>query len=162
MSNCPCGSGKDYDECCGVYHSNKSEAPTAEATMRARYSAFVKHEIDFVEKTHIPGTEDFDKSEAETWAKNSNWLGLEIVKTSQGAEADSTGVVEFKAQYTDNNDKLFVHHEVSNFKKQDGKWYYVDGSIMGIDPYQRSAPKVGRNDPCPCGSGKKFKKCCGA
>jgi uncharacterized protein len=27
---------------------------------------------------------------------------------------------------------------------------------------QREAPKVGRNDPCPCGSGKKFKKCCGA
>jgi uncharacterized protein YecA (UPF0149 family) len=23
-------------------------------------------------------------------------------------------------------------------------------------------PRVGRNDPCPCGSGKKFKKCCGA
>lgn len=27
---------------------------------------------------------------------------------------------------------------------------------------QRAAPKIGRNDPCPCGSGKKFKKCCGA
>jgi uncharacterized protein len=27
-------------------------------------------------------------------------------------------------------------------------------------PIQRSEPKVGRNDPCPCGSGKKFKKCC--
>ena len=27
--------------------------------------------------------------------------------------------------------------------------------------YQRSSEKVGRNDPCPCGSGKKFKKCCG-
>jgi len=26
--------------------------------------------------------------------------------------------------------------------------------------YQRSAPKVGRNDACPCGSGKKYKKCC--
>ena len=29
-------------------------------------------------------------------------------------------------------------------------------------PVVRDAPKVGRNDPCPCGSGKKFKKCCGA
>ena len=27
-------------------------------------------------------------------------------------------------------------------------------------PYMREAPKVGRNDPCPCGSGKKYKKCC--
>ncbi|MFA5335206.1 MAG: SEC-C metal-binding domain-containing protein, partial [Candidatus Omnitrophota bacterium] len=29
-------------------------------------------------------------------------------------------------------------------------------------PIEREAPKVGRNDPCPCGSGKKYKKCCGA
>jgi uncharacterized protein YchJ len=29
-------------------------------------------------------------------------------------------------------------------------------------PIRRSEPKVGRNDPCPCGSGKKYKKCCGA
>ena len=28
-------------------------------------------------------------------------------------------------------------------------------------PLQREEPKVGRNDPCPCGSGKKYKKCCG-
>ena len=30
------------------------------------------------------------------------------------------------------------------------------------EPVRREAPKVGRNDPCPCGSGKKFKQCCGA
>ncbi len=30
-----------------------------------------------------------------------------------------------------------------------------------IETFRREAPKVGRNDPCPCGSGKKFKKCCG-
>ena len=28
-------------------------------------------------------------------------------------------------------------------------------------PTKRAAPKVGRNDPCPCGSGKKHKNCCG-
>jgi len=33
----------------------------------------------------------------------------------------------------------------------------------GIPPtVRRDAPKVGRNDPCPCGSGKKHKNCCGA
>ena len=29
-----------------------------------------------------------------------------------------------------------------------------------LTPFRRDAPKVGRNDPCPCGSGKKHKKCC--
>ncbi|TAM83683.1 MAG: hypothetical protein EPN47_04920 [Acidobacteria bacterium] len=33
---------------------------------------------------------------------------------------------------------------------------------LGVqEPYRRSQPKIGRNQPCPCGSGKKFKKCCG-
>ncbi len=32
----------------------------------------------------------------------------------------------------------------------------------GAKTIHRAAPKVGRNDPCPCGSGKKFKRCCGA
>jgi uncharacterized protein len=31
-----------------------------------------------------------------------------------------------------------------------------------VTTIQRAEPKIGRNDPCPCGSGKKFKKCCGA
>lgn len=29
------------------------------------------------------------------------------------------------------------------------------------EPYERAAPKIGRNDPCPCGSSKKYKRCCG-
>ena len=33
--------------------------------------------------------------------------------------------------------------------------------VSGGEPYVRAAPKIGRNDPCPCGSGKKYKKCCG-
>ena len=32
---------------------------------------------------------------------------------------------------------------------------------LSAAPVQRSQPTVGRNDPCPCGSGKKYKKCCG-
>jgi hypothetical protein len=36
----------------------------------------------------------------------------------------------------------------------------VDESLDEQEPYRRETPKVGRNDPCPCGSGKKYKKCC--
>ncbi len=38
---------------------------------------------------------------------------------------------------------------------------YPNNYIEQHTPYQRETPKVGRNDPCPCGSGKKYKKCCG-
>ena len=34
-------------------------------------------------------------------------------------------------------------------------------SFKKVETYRRSEPRIGRNDPCPCGSGKKYKKCCG-
>ncbi len=161
MNLCPCGNQLDYKDCCQKYHMG--ELPdTAEKLMRARYSAFAKNQIDFIESTHTPGTEDFSKEEAENWAKSSTWKGLQIVKTDKGTSAHDSGVVEFKALYADENDKDYLHHEISTFKKIDGKWYYDDGQIVGTGPIKRSTPKVGRNEPCPCGSGKKFKKCCGA
>ena len=53
------------------------------------------------------------------------------------------------------------HHEHAYFKKLDGEWKFIDGEIESGVPYVREEPKIGRNDPCPCGSGKKYKKCCG-
>ena len=68
--------------------------------------------------------------------------------------------VEFVARYKFRG-KAFAHHELASFRKVDGRWQYVDG-VINPRPAQRVAEKVGRNDPCTCGSGKKFKKCCGA
>jgi SEC-C motif-containing protein len=70
------------------------------------------------------------------------------------------GTVEFVARYRQGG-KVFAHHEQASFRKADGRWLYVDGTI-NPKPAQRFAAKVGRNDPCPCGSGQKYKKCCGA
>ena len=45
--------------------------------------------------------------------------------------------------------------------------YFEAERLLGTDPlenmttFRRSSPKIGRNEPCPCGSGKKFKHCCG-
>ena len=50
------------------------------------------------------------------------------------------------------------HKERSLFKKKENTWYFYNAA--SLDPVKREGPKVGRNDPCPCGSGKKFKKCC--
>ncbi len=160
MQNCPCGSSKEYAQCCEIYHNKTQQAPTAESLMRARYSAFVKDQIDYVGSTHKPGTTDFDPADAKRWANDSTWKGLEIVSTSKGREADNDGIVEFKASYTDVEGNDITHHEISQFEKIDGKWFYAEGQIVGAGPIKRATPKVGRNEPCPCGSGKKYKKCC--
>ncbi|WP_252183383.1 SEC-C metal-binding domain-containing protein [Rossellomorea vietnamensis] len=38
---------------------------------------------------------------------------------------------------------------------------YDDGDAAPVPEPVRGGPSVGRNEPCPCGSGKKYKKCCG-
>jgi SEC-C motif domain protein len=160
MGACPCGSKKSYNECCKPYIEGNENAPTAEVLMRSRYSAYVKQKIDYIAKTHSPKTKKKLSIENTTkWAKESTWLGLEILSTTDGGENDTTGIIEFIARYEQEGTE-YSHHEVSTFAKDEDTWYYVDGKIRG-ETHVRETPKIGRNSPCPCGSGKKYKKCCG-
>lgn len=161
MSLCPCGSGAEFAACCAPVLSGEAPADTAEALMRARYSAFVQKDFAFIgESLHPDHRHDYDGAATRRWAENSQWLGLEVVSCSDGQKDDATGEVEFIATYKDKN-AVHRHHERSQFGRQDGRWYFVDGQIIPPETLVHAAPKVGRNDPCPCGSGRKFKKCCG-
>ena len=157
---CPCGSKIDYDNCCRPFIKGESAAPTSEKLMRSRYSAYVKKDIDYLYKTlHSTARADFDPKATRDWAENNKWQGLQILKTIAGDVTDSEGSVEFVASFTENG-KDRKHHEISHFKKEAGRWYYVDEKRPENKPFMREASKVGRNDSCPCGSGKKYKKCC--
>ena len=159
MSKCPCDTGIEYSKCCEPFHKGASLPATAAATMRSRYSAFVKSEIDYIYDTHNPETRsEVNKDEIRTWAENSTWQGLEILDVQKGEESDEVGRVEFVAHYAVEEEDL-DHQEVADFVKKDGRWFFHDGVIVK-QQIMREGPKVGRNDPCPCGSGKKHKKCC--
>ncbi len=160
MDTCPCGSNVAYDKCCLPVIKGDRAALTAEELMRSRYSAYAMKEIGYLQASlHPDHRTDFDEKTTRTWAEGSEWHKLEIVKTVGGGAEDSEGKVEFIATYTDKGIKR-EHHELSSFKKKDGLWYLVSGELQSQKPVVRAAPKTGRNDPCPCGSGKKFKKCC--
>jgi len=160
MENCPCGSGKTYDQCCEPFIRGQSIPKTAEELMRSRYTAFTKEEMGYILDTvHPSKRSQHDEKAIRNWAKKSDWIGLEIVETSGGKSDDSEGKVEFIAQYYQKG-KRETHHEIAEFKKEEDKWYFLDGTAPEFKPVVRSGPKVGRNDPCPCGSGKKYKKCC--
>ena len=136
-----------------------SEIKTAEELMRARYHAYETCDMEFIKESHDPdNTEGIDWAECEKWARESQWLGLEILSTTKGGENDNDGIVEFKATYIENG-KTIVHHERSYFVKKNGVWFYQ--KWLPITSTRINENKVGRNDPCPCGSGKKYKKCCG-
>ena len=161
MESCPCGSGSIYPECCEPFVSGMHKPATAEALMRARYTAYTRKKIEYIHQTRHPQARDqHDMEEARKWAENSEWLGLEVVSTEAGGPGDSEGTVEFIARYQVDDEEV-EHHELSQFKRVDDEWFFHDGKMIGQEPIRREEPKVGRNDPCPCGSGKKFKKCCG-
>lgn len=143
--------------------------------MRSRYVAYAKKDINYLQKTVAPQSlSKFDMKATKEWAETAHFKGLKILSTEKGGSSDRKGVVEFMATYTQKGE-TFDHHEVARFRKDEkDRWFFVEGDShvhregdhhhhhhARIEPLVRASPKIGRNDPCSCGSGKKFKKCCG-
>lgn len=167
---CPCGSEYTVEKCCLPIIRGKAKAKTAEELMRARYTAFALAEVDFIMDSHHPKTRgDVKRDEIAEWAKSSEWLSLEVVQTEAGKAEDNQGVVIFHAQYNAPDPstgrpepKHHDHWERALFEKHEGEWKFLDAQGIQQGPIRRTEPKVGRNDACPCGSGKKYKKCHGS
>ncbi len=117
--------------------------------MRSRYSAYVLQRRDYLLATWHPKgcPAQLDLTDSP------QWLGLTIRETLAGGEGDREGEVEFEARFAQSGG-VSLMHERSRFRRLEGRWVYLDG--------RPGTARVGRNDPCPCGSGKKFKRCCGA
>lgn len=138
--------------------------------MRSRYTAYCRKDWTYLLNTLHP-RERQDKSETEMAAglEDAVWKKLEIFESRNGGFDDHEGSVTFAATYTQ-NDAEKVLHESARFIKEQGQWFYssersktesAPRSPTPSTPFVRDKPKIGRNDPCSCGSGKKFKKCCG-
>ncbi|MEW2451490.1 YchJ family metal-binding protein [Streptomyces parvulus] len=117
---CPCGRSEPYEKCCGRFHAGAA-APTAEALMRSRYSAFVKGDAGYLLRTWHPRTRpallDPDPG--------TRWTGLEILDSANGSAFHTTGTVTFRASYRGGS-----LHERSRFERVDGAWVYVDGEFL--------------------------------
>lgn len=160
-NTCPCASGKEFEVCCGPVLAGK-KAKTAEDLLRARYTAFARGKIDFILNTHHTKTRgEVKREEIEEWSKSSEWHGLQVVQVDQGQAEDDKGTIIFCARYSTDGE-AHEHWEQSFFEKEGGEWRFLDAKGVQIGTYRRTEPKIGRNDPCACGSGKKYKKCCAA
>ena len=126
---CPCGSGRSYAECCEKIIKG-TPAETPEALMRARYRAYAKGEIDFImESIHSSQRDGNDREDIRRWSQNSEWNGLEIIRTEKGGPDDEEGVVEFRALYTANGE-FCNHHERSTVVRENGEWRFSDGDFV--------------------------------
>lgn len=149
-SLCPCGSALEYSSCCQQYLEGCQAAPTPAQLMRSRYCAFVMKNADYLIKTWHPCCHSQQlRGDLEKGFARTQWQGLTIFAVDNGRHP-AEGFVSFIARFSENN-HAGVMIERSRFLKENDQWYYIDGV----------RPTIGRNTRCPCGSGKKFKQCCG-
>ena len=166
MTPCPCqvspapnslSQAIAYSDCCQPYHKGLKKAETAERLMRTRYSAFVKVLPEYIVTTTLPVQQSLlDVAAIEDWAKQTPWAGLEIIQHTPKL-GKRHAQVEFKAFYTTADAQQAAHHERSTFVKVKDEavnetWFFLDPTV---------AMSVTQKQPCICGSGEKFKRCCG-
>lgn len=151
MQTCPCGNDRPLEACCGPYLDGAKHPETAEELMRSRFTAYATGNIDYVCDTE----ENPQRKTIENWAKSTQFKRLRVLSSEAGGKGDETGTVTFEADF-ETKGETGTHRETSQFRKQEGRWVFFRGQHNPL----RTGPKVGRNDACPCGSGKKFKKCC--
>ena len=188
LDTCPCqinpsvetiSARLSYQDCCQPYHEaiyndalyndgvgnvDGVKAETAERLMRTRYSAFVLVKPEYIVKTTLPAEQALlDAQSIESWAKETDWAGLEIVEHTPKL-GKRHAQVEFKAYFrttdkaTKGVEEIQAHHELSAFVQvknkanNDARWYFLDPTV---------AMTVSQKQPCICGSGEKFKRCCG-
>lgn len=121
---CPCGTGKNFEECCQPFIQGTKTPTTPEELMRSRYSAFCEQNMDYIAETTDPQAMGaYDMKANEEWARTSKFHKLEILNSSQEG---NKGTVEFKAWFQTGNGPEQIHHEVSKFRKQAGVWYFRD------------------------------------
>ncbi len=156
-SPCLCGSGRTFGQCCEPLLKRTRRAGNAEELMRSRFTAHAVHEPKYLHDTYWetarrPYVEEKDDGPAMRWTR------LVVHAHDQGPKPDAA-FVDFTAYFDDAGTEGAMH-EKSEFARIDGAWYFTRTVRSGPAPI-KAQPKVGRNEPCPCGSGKKYKQCCG-
>jgi SEC-C motif-containing protein len=143
---CICGNNVEFNECCRPIIEKIKKPASAEELMRSRYSAYVRANAAYLLYSTVEENRYTDDiALIEDFSKSVEWLKLDVLNATHDT-------VEFKAYYQD-SESIKILHEKSNFVQEKGIWKYKDGELYNT--------KVERNESCPCGSGKKYKKCCG-
>ncbi|KPN71688.1 preprotein translocase subunit SecA [Neisseria sp. 83E34] len=150
VSLCPCQSGLFYADCCAPLHQGKHSATDAETLMRSRYAAYVLQQIDYIVSTTVPAQQALlNRADINAWSRSAEWLGLTVLQHRPKA-GKHHAQVEFEARFSEQGE-THIHRELSAFVSIDGTWYFIDPTV----------PLPSMKTPCFCGSGKKFKQCCG-
>ncbi|HNX32515.1 MAG TPA: YchJ family metal-binding protein [Holophaga sp.] len=124
---CPCTSKRTFDKCCEPYLTGREVPETAEKLMRSRFSAYATHKVDYLLATTCEEERNkLDRKELEDYCRKVSCVSLKIAETEGGGPQDETGTVLFYASLQVNGRRM-LHRELSRFRREDGRWVYVDG-----------------------------------
>lgn len=148
---CYCGSGHLLAECCHKIWQQDGDIVSAERVMRARYTAYVQGNIHFLQITTLPIQQPaLDIVQITQWSQQTEWLGLRVLSHDLATHSEQHAWVVFEVICRENG-QIYTHHERSAFVKDTMSWRFIDPTV---------SLKTERNQPCICGSAKKFKRCC--
>lgn len=122
---CPCLSGLPYPECCEPFLLGESPAPTAEALMRSRFSAFAVGDVSYLLSSWHTST----RPSTLNLNEELRWYRLDILDRVAGGPLDTHGVVEFEAYWRSPKGRG-SQRERSAFTRERGRWYYVNGQHL--------------------------------
>jgi len=154
---CPCGTGKTFGQCCEPILKQQRPAATAEELMRSRFTAHVAHDDAHLHRSYVKTAREPFVPDEDTGDRR-NWTRL-VIHSHDASTKPYMAYVDFTAYYREGETEQALH-EKAEFQKVEGKWLYTRPIRQGPAPIKSTQAKVGRNDPCPCGSGKKYKQCC--
>ncbi len=129
--SCPCGSGKTYESCCGKYHQG-TLPENALALMRSRYTAYALGLADYLIETTHPDYRHPSKDWRESIlhsCQTTRFIRLEILAFE---EKGTLAFVTFNA-HLERESRPFLLNEKSRFKKVNGRWLYLDGTVKIVE-----------------------------
>lgn len=151
---CYCGSGQLFADCCQPLLSGQQQAQNCEQLMRSRYSAFCDGNADYLQQSCMPALREAQSAASlQPFIEQTHFIRLQILNSSVSDPSAERGFVEFQVYFIQSN-QLHSFQEYSCFERWQGRWHYASGQLTDIP-----SRKINRNEPCPCGSGKKFKSC---
>ena len=118
--------------------------------MRSRYAAYALQQIDYIIRTTVPAQQPLlNVAAIAQWSREAQWLGLTVHQHIPRI-GKWHAQVAFTAHFAEHG-SAHEHHELSAFVQINGAWYFIDPTV----------PLPSMKSPCICGSGVKFKACCG-
>ncbi len=109
--------------------------------------------------------QEYKREAFELFGQMLDLIRNEVVRIVMTVRIESRGEIEAAEQERAHQQLANVHYQHSDFNPALAPEELMSPDMSsqgGAMPDTTEMPKVGRNDPCPCGSGRKYKRCCGS